>query len=422
MERLRSDIRYAVRALLKNPRFSLVAIAALALGIGANAAIFSVVNTVLLQPLPYPDPSRLVRVCRQYQSGLACAESIPKFMSAAQAKSLDAIAAYDGTAPALNLTGGSRPEQIKGIHVSAGYFRVFGAPVVIGRAFSQSEDAPGGPRVAVISHELWQTHFGGAPDVAGRTIGLNGDPYVVVGVTGEAFHSDPVADVLIPLQADPNSTNQGHYLAVAGRLKPGVTVAQASAEMKLLGDRFRRANPKWMGDSEQAGVLAMRDVMVRDVRPTLLILLGAVGLVLLIACANVANLLLARAAGRQREVAVRAAIGAGRGQIIRQLLVESLLLSTVGALAGVLLGVWGARALLTLSPGGLPRVDALANAPLSSAILDWRIVAFTAGVALLTGLLFGFAPALHLARTDLSSTLKEAGGRGTSNRRAAQDP
>jgi predicted permease len=420
MERLRSDLRYAVRALLKNPRFSLVAVAALALGIGANAAIISVVNTVLLQPLPYPDPSRLVRVCRQYQAGLACAESIPKFMSAAQAKSLEAIAAYDGTAPAFNLTGGSRPEQIKGIHVSAGYFRVFGAPIVIGRTFTQAEDRPGGPHVAVISHELWETHFGGDAMVAGRTIGLNGDAYVVVGVLGKDFQSDPAADVLIPLQADPNSTNQGHYLSVAGRLEPGVTVAQAAAEMKLLGDQFRRANPKWMDNSEQAGVLAMRDVMVRDVRPTLLILLGAVGLVLLIACANVANLLLARAAGRQREVAIRAAIGAGRGQIVRQLLVESLLLSMAGAIAGVLLGVWGARVLLTLSPGGLPRVDALAHGSLAAAILDWRIVVFTAGVGVLTGLLFGFAPALHLARTDLSSTLKEAGGRGASNRRAAR--
>ncbi|HEX5473975.1 MAG TPA: ABC transporter permease [Vicinamibacterales bacterium] len=414
------ELRHACRAVFKNPRFSLVAIAALALGIGANAAIFSVVDAVLLQPLPYPEPSQLVRVCRQFQSGIGCSESIPKFMSAARAKSLEAIAAYDGEAPAFNLTGGDRPEQIKGLHASAGYFRVFGAPIAIGRTFTAAEDRPGGSHVAVISHALWESHFGGDPSVTGKTIGLNGDPYVVVGVLSDSFRPDPAADVFIPLQADPNSTNQGHYLAVAGRLAPGVTIAQARAEMKLLGDQFRRANPKWMGDSEQASVFAMRDIVVRDVRPALLILLGAVGLVLLIACANVANLLLARAAGRQREVAVRAAIGAGRGRIVRQLLLESLLLSTAGAVAGVVLGVWGARALLALSPGGLPRVDDFAHASMLGAILDWRIVAFTAGIALTTGVLFGIAPALHLSRTDLSSTLKEGGGRGSSNRRAGR--
>jgi predicted permease len=416
-----SDLRYAFRAVFKNPRFTLVAVGALALGIGANAAIFSVVNTVLLQPLPYAEPSRLVSICRTYQSGgLGCAESIPKYMSASRATSLDAIAAYDQQAPAFNLTGGDRPEMIKGAHASAGYFRVFAAPLAIGRTFTAAEDQPGGPRVAVMSYALWTSHFGGDPGVAGKTIGLNGDQYTIVGVLGRRFQPDPAADVFIPLQADPNSTNQGHYLSVAGRLKPGVTVAQAAAEMKLLGDQFRRANPKWMNDTEQAGVLRMRDVMVRDVRPALLILLGAVGLVLLIACANVANLLLARAAGRQREIAIRAAIGAGRAQIIRQLLIESLLLSSAGALAGVAVGVWGARALVALSPGGLPRADVLANAPMGAALLDWRIVAFTGGIALFTGILFGFAPALQLARTDLGSTLKEAGGRGSSNRRAAR--
>jgi predicted permease len=415
-----TDLSYACRGMLKNPRFSLIAVAALALGIGANAAIFSVVNAVLLQPLPFADADRLVRVCRQFQTGLGCSESIPKFMSAAQATSMDAIAAYDTEPPAFNLTGGDRPEQIKGEHVSAAYFRVFGAPVAIGRTFTPEEDRPGGPRVAVITYALWASHFGSDPSITGKTLGLNGDPYVIIGVLASAFRSEPDADVFIALQPDPNSTNQGHYLAIAGRLKPGVTVARAAGEMKLLGDQFRRANPKWMGDSEQATVLAMRDVMVRDIRPTLLILLGAVGLVLLIACANVANLLLARAADRQREIAIRAAMGAGRGRIVRQLLVESVLLASLGAIAGVVLGVWGARMLLALSPGGLPRVDDLAQGSTLGALLDWRIIAFTGAVAIATGLLFGAAPALHLSRTDLSSTLKEAGGRGSSNRRAAR--
>lgn len=417
---LGQDLRYACRGLVKNPRFSLVAVAALALGIGANAAIFSVVNAVLLQPLPYPDPDQLVRVCREFQTGPACSESIPKFMNASQATSLEAIAAYDYEAPAFNLTGGDRPEQIKGLHVSAGYFRLFESPLIVGRVFTAAEDRPGGPRVAVISHALWASRFGSDPAVVGRTIGLNGDQFVIVGVLSETYHPTPDADIFIPLQADPTSTNQGHYLAIGARLRAGITLAQARAEIRTLGEQFRHANPKWMDDAEHAGVISMRDVMVRDVRPTLLILLGAVGLVLLIACANVANLLLARAAGRQREMAIRGAIGAGRARIVRQLLVESLLLSSIGALAGVLVGIWGARMLLALSPGGLPRVDTFTQSSVAAALLDWRIVLFGVAIALVTAVLFGAAPAVHLARTDLNSALKESGGRGSSNRRAAR--
>src|SRR5262245_23452746 len=245
-------MKYAIRALVGNPRFTLVAIAALTLGIGANAAIFSVVSTVLLQPLPYPDASRLVRVCREFPGGSGCAESIPKYLAAAKAQSMDAIAAYDFAGPGMNLSGGGLPQQIKGIHVSASYFRVFGATRELGRTFTEDEDRVGGPRVAVLSHGLWTSHFGGDPAIVDRTILLNGDPYTVVGVLGATFRSEPPADVYIPLQADPNSTNQGHYLSVAGHLKPGVTLAQARAEMKLLGDGFRRANPKWMDDTEQA--------------------------------------------------------------------------------------------------------------------------------------------------------------------------
>src|SRR5207237_1792550 len=369
MTTLTSDLRYAVRILFKNPRFSLVAIAALALGIGANAAIFSVVNALLLQPLPYADADRLVRVCRDFAGEPACAVSIPKFLTWARAQSLDGITAYDFAGPGLNLGGGDRPEQVKGIHVSVGYFQVFGVAPLVGRTFAADEDRPGGAKVAVISYKLWATHFGREGAIAGRSISLNGDPYTVIGVLPQRFRSEPDADVFIPLQADPNSTNQGHFLSVAGHLKPGATLPSARAAMKLLGDAFRRANPKWMSGIERVGVYAMRDIAVRDVRPALLILIGAVGLVLLMACANVANLLLARAAGRQREVAIRAAVGAGRSQIVRQLLIESLLLSTVGAIAGVIAGVWGARALVAISPGDLPRVNDFAASPVWSSLL-----------------------------------------------------
>ena len=420
MTGLFSDIRYAFRAVFKNPRFSLVAVAALALGIGANAAIFSVVNAVLLQPLPYPDPGRLVRLCRQFQEQPQCAQSIPKYLAWARAQAFDAIAAYDFAGPGLNLSGGDRPEQIKGIHVSQGYFRVFGATPEIGRTFSPQEDAPGGPRVAVMTHKLWASRFASDPQMVGRAIALNGDAYTVIGILPPRFRSEPPADVFIPLQADPNSTNQGHYLSVAAHLKPGATIESARAELRVLGAAFRRANPKWMSDDEQAGVYSMLDIAVGDVRPALLILLGAVALVLLIACANVANLLLARAAGRQREVAIRAAIGASRAQIARQLLIESLLLAVAGAVTGVIAGVWGARGLLALSPGDLPRAEDLAQASFWTTLLDWRILAFTLGASLVTAVLFGLAPALQLARADLGQTLKEAGGRGATNRRAAR--
>src|SRR5262245_8159248 len=254
MRTLLSDLRYAARVILKNPRFSVVAIAALALGIGANAAIFSVVNAVLLRPLPYPDPDRLVQVSRLYPQGPSPAVSIPKFMAWRRAQSFEAIAAYDFAGPGMNLGGGDRPEQVKGIHVSADYFRVFGVQPQIGRGFSADEDRPGGPHVVVLSHRAWTSRFGGDPQITGRAISINGDPHVVVGVLPKGYRPDPPADVFLPLQADPNSANQGHFLIVAARLKPGASIASARAELQIIGNEFRRANPRWMDDSEQIGV------------------------------------------------------------------------------------------------------------------------------------------------------------------------
>ena len=259
--------------------------------------------------------------------------------------------------------------------------------------------------------------FGGTNEVLGRPILLNGVPYTVVGILPRGFQPDPEADVWLPLQAEPNITNQGHYLNVAGRLKPGVTVAGAQAQMKIVGEQFRKANPKWMDAEEGVAVVPMRDATTGEVRTALLVLFGAVALVLLIACANVANLLLARAAGRQRELAIRSAVGANRGRVVRQLLTESVLLAGCGGMLGLGLGAAGVRGLLLLVPGNIPRVTDQTGTAVVIPALDWRVTAFTIGVSLLTGLLFGLFPALHTSKPDLVSTLKESSGRsGTSLR------
>ena len=414
-----SELRYAFRAVFKNPRFTLVALAALALGVGANTAIFSVVNAVLLHPLPYPDSGRLVRLCRDFPGRPQCVVSIPKYMAWSQADAFDAVALYEAEGPGTTL-GGERPEPVEAVHVSAGFFRLFGATPALGRTFTPAEDAPGGPRVAVITHHLWTSRFGANPSLVGSAITLNSESYLLIGVLPKTFRSEARADVFIPLQADPNSTNQGHYLSAAAHLKPGLSIEAAAAAVRAQGERFRQANPKWMSKEETAGVHPMLDIAVGDVRPALLILFGAVGLVLLIACANVANLLLARAAGRQREIAIRAAIGAGRGRIIRQLLVESLILALAGTAAGVVAGLWGARAIVALSPADLPRIDEFAQLSFVSSLLDPRIAGFTVLVSLATAILFGLAPALHASRADLGSTLKESGGRGATSGRAAR--
>src|SRR5262245_37978382 len=410
METLFADLRYALRTMRRNLGFTAIALAALALGIGANAAIFTVVDAVLLQPLPYPQPDRIMKLGRKYPRGEGWSNSIPKFMVWRQNDVFDAMALYDFGALAMNLGSGT-PQTVRGLHVSADYFKVFGVTPEAGRTFTPSEALPNAAGVAVIRHGVLQSRFGGDTGVIGRPILLNGAPFTVVGILPNSFHPDPDTDVWIPLQADPNSANQGHYLNAAGRLKPGITAAGAKARMKILGEQFRQANPKWMDKEESVAVMPMREAMTGDVRTALLVLFGAVALVLLIACANVANLLLARAAGRQRELAVRSAMGAARGRVMRQLLTESVLLAGFGGILGLLVGAVGVRALLMLVPGDIPRMTAADGGAVVVPALDWRVTVFTIVLSIVTGVLFGLFPALQTSKPDLVSTLKEASGR-----------
>jgi len=399
--------KHSLRMFSKNPGFTIAAIAALALGIGTNTAIFTVVNAVLLKPLTYPDADRIVQFQLTFPDGKGIAASIPKFFKwKAQTDAFQDVAAYDFGGPGFNLTGGS-PEQVHGLHVSEAYFRLFGAPVMLGRAFTPQEDSPNGGKVVVLSYGLWTRRFGSNPNIVGTTLSLGNEAYTVVGVLGKSFFSDPEADIYLPFQFDPNSANQGHYFLAAGRLKPGVTLAQANALLKVAADQFRHQYPVALDVHESFAVQPLRDSIVSDVRSSLFIMLGAVSLVLLIACANVANLLLIHATGRKREFAIRAALGAGRARIILQLLTESILLSITGGILGLLLGYFGVRVLLALSPGGIPRIGEHGAA----VGIDWRVLAFTLGVSLLTGILFGLFPAIAASRPDLNSTLKESSNR-----------
>jgi putative ABC transport system permease protein len=408
VEAFLKDLKHSLRMFRRSPGFTIAAVAALTLGIGTNTAIFSVVNAVLLKPVPFPQPDRLVMFMNTSPGGSGPAASPAKFAHWSQQTGVveDATAFRNGI---VNLTGGDQPEQLRSGQVSANYFRLFGAPIVMGRGFAADEDRPNGLKVAVLSSGLWSRRFGSDPNIIGKMISISGDPHTVIGVVGSSFNVKEFGEppeVWVPFQLDPDSKDQGHYFRAAARLKPGVTVAQAAARLQVAANEYRTKFPTALQPNQGFSVTLFQEAFVKNVRSSLLVLVGAVSLVLLIACANVANLLLVRATGRKREIAIRSAIGADRGRIMRQLLTESVVLSLAGGVLGLILGVAGIRALLAINTANLPRLGDDG----SVVGADWRVLLFALVVAVGTGILFGLIPALQGSRADLSATLKESGG------------
>jgi predicted permease len=406
-EALLQDTRFATRALLGRPSFLVIASVTLGLGIGANAAIFSVVDAALLKPLPYAEPDRLVSV---WPDGAMMPGVFVEVRNGN--RTLDPIAGYSGGA-AVSMTGASEPARLVMSEVTSRFFDVLGARAELGRTFLDGEDQPGRHRLAILGHALWQQRFGGDRGVIGRSVVVDGIPRTVVGVMPADFRfPSPAIDLWVPISLDASPANIGRYwgtshLNVIGRLRPRVSVAQAQREIAVLVDRSRSSFPWRMADAWGTGVtvVPLERKVVGDIGPMLLLLFGSVVVVLLIACVNVANLLLGRAAGREREIAIRASLGAGRGRIVRQLLTESVMLGLVGGALGLVVALTGVRALLLLIPDEMPRVSEVA--------IDARVLAFTMVTALATGLGFGLAPALRASRPTLQTVLgatRNAGG------------
>lgn len=403
MQTIWQDLRYGARTLLKQPGFTLVAVITLALGIGANAAIFSVVNTVLLRPLPYAEAERLMMIRET---------KLPQFpeFSVAPGNFLDwkkqntvfeRLVAYRGAS--FNLIGTGEPERLRGMQVSEGFMDMLGVQPQLGRDFLLEEDQPGRNQVVVLSHGLWQRRFGGDPKLLNQSITLSGQPYTIIGVMPAGFRfGSSETELWTPMAFTAQQAQQhgGHYISALGQLKPGVPLTQAQAELSTIAERLAQQYPE-SNTGWNVKLTPLLEFTVREIKPALLVLLGAVAFVLLIACANVANLLLARAAARQKEIAIRTSLGAGRGRIVRQLLTESVLLALAGGGLGLALAAWGTDVLLKLAPPDLPRVSDVA--------LDWRVVAFTLALTLLTGVLFGLVPALQASKPNLNETLKDAG-------------
>ena len=414
MDALLFDIRYAARRLRQSPAFALMVILTLALGIGANSAIFSVVNGVLLRPLPYTEPDRLVTIFHQYPSlKLEAPVSAPGFKDYR-----DRTHSFSGVAVEVpwnvNLTGVGEPERLRGVKVSALFFSALGVPALAGRTFRPEEDAIGNEHEIVISDGLWKRIFGGQRAALGRKVSLNNESYDIIGVMPPGFY-DPAnrdAEVWSPIALDPklfvpnNYTNE--FLTLVARIKPGVTLQQASRDMTALAEQLKQENSNQFPKDWTLETKSLIESGTGKISPALLILLGAVGFVLLIACANVANLMLARAAARHKEVAIRTALGANRWALTRQLLVESLMLACLGGVVGLLLAYVSVRALVAVNPSNIPRVADLN--------VDGRVIAFTAILSVVTGIIFGLVPALQTSRDNLHITLKEGGRSGTADR------
>jgi predicted permease len=406
IETLFQDLRYGARMLLKNPGFALIAVLTLALGIGANTAIFSVINGVLLKPLPYREPDRIFQVLRRYPQGMGDASSATKFSFYRQHnQTFEGLAACDILGAGVNLLTGDEAHFVSSLQVSADLFPVLGINPLLGRTFTAAEDQPGAARVIVISHSLWKRVFNGDRQIVGKTVSLGSEGHTVVGVMPPGFQTRPSAEIWIPLRAVFDATDKGNNYLMLGRIKPGVTQEQAQADLERVRTLLRKDYPDHVGDDETAAVVRYQDRLVGDTKRPLLLLLGAVGFVLLIACANVTNLLLSRAAARSKEMSVRAALGAGRFRVARQLLTESLLLAGAGAALGLLLAQFGLKSLIDLAPDSLPRESDIG--------IDPRVLMFTLGISAAAGILLGLAPALDAGRLNLTNALREGSGRTT---------
>ena len=392
--------------LAKKPLFAIVAVITLALGIGANTAIFSVVNAVLLRALPYHNSNQLITLSTSGASGDRDGFSIPEVQDfQTQMHSLEDLTLFQ--TQSVNVTGGERPDRVRGAFVSANYFKFFNLSPLVGRTFVDGEDQPGGAKLAVVNEKTWRERLNGDRNLEGKKLILNGETYSVIGVVTANFKHplDPDVELWMPVVNYPGNTNQrdgGRFLFALGHLRPGVSLSQAQAEASTIASQLAQAYPK-ENSGRTAKVESFRELMIRDIRPMLWLLFAAVGVILLIACANLANLLLARGLSRHREIAVRAAMGASRWRLIRQLLTEATLISVAGGTLGIFLAYWGLYGLLKLPQNFVNAEDAT---------LDLRVLIFAFAVSVLTGWVFGLVPALQLAKPDLQSFLKE-GGRGS---------